>query len=230
MSDPFMAPQVKVRQNFLGPLSHGHRVMEPNPGNYPAPDYVFLIYITQNAANKWIARHMYAPKGGNLETTVDNLYDLAKADDQTTPYRVGDALVDLVWKKPCYIYMVLDLDDTEFIDDGAPEHEPIQFHARKPVLGSSPVVYREYDPNYAFYDGYFTNVRTRSAFRCGNYLTDETGNELKYPRKRVYGFEIRYSAPWQGGPNRPHDIDPDGENQGPPRAPVELETRNLLDE
>jgi hypothetical protein len=224
----FQPPTVNVRERFLSARSHGRRVMEPNPGGYPPPDHVFLIYMSQNAAHRPIARHMYAPKGTDLDTTVNMLFDLAEADDTTSPYRVGNSYLNLIWKEPCYLYLVLDVADTKFIDDEFPEHDPIQFHDKKPIRGSDPRVYRHFDENHAFFDGVIGEVRGRSAFRCVNYLTDESGNPLRYPKKRFYGFEIRFLVTYDDGTELPHDVDPDGENQGPPSLVLELPIRQVV--
>ena len=234
-------PYFAARRQTLAATSHGARVMEPNPGGYPPPDHIYLIYLTQDAVHGWIVRHMFAPTDGNVDARAELLFDLAKANSAT--FRVGYNFVDLKWEGPCYLYLVLDLDESEFIQDGVPDNDPIQFRARKPILGSNPVVYNNYDANYSFYDGEFKDIRNRKAFRCVNYFKDETGDDIEYPQVRFYGFEIRFLAPYHiPGMSivlkRPHDIDPDGQNQGPrtvalaldvvPDEALEQEARDLL--
>jgi hypothetical protein len=217
MSD-FLArvPLVRTSEDFVARAPHGHRVTDPRPasGEYEDPQYVYLIYMTQEADHGWIARHMYFPKGNDPDVTAANLFAQARAGDKSN--QVGENLIGLKWKEPCIVYLVLDLDDTTFIDQDAPEFDPLFFVDEKPILGSNPVVYARYDENHAFFEGNVITISGRSAFRCTNYLTDEGGNQIIHPKARYYGLEIRYLAPWNAT-RRPHVIDPDGQNQGPPR-------------
>lgn len=232
MATLLRVPQVKPGVERALPASatpHGARVMDikpapgDNPGDYPNPTNVFLIYITQVAVNRWAARHMYSQVILTPENTAEILFNVAKIDDTSSPFRVGNSFINLVWNEPCYLYLVLDLDHADFEAPNAPEHDPIRFLVSKPILGSNPVVYQNYDANHSFYNGTITEVGGQSAFRCINYFKDENGNNLQYPQVRFYGFEIRFVVTYEDGTKRPHDIDPDGQNQGPPSRLLELE-------
>lgn len=226
-------PQVTVHLEdaALSFLPHGARVKDRKPavGDDPRdwgnPTHVYLIYITQNTNNKWIARHMYATTGSNHLATATTLFEAAKRNEMNNPPRVGNNFVDLIWNEPCYLYLVLDLDGAHFIDDDAPEFDPIQFYDEKPILNIGPAIYRTYDANRSFYNGEFDTISGRSVFRCINYFKDDSGNEITFPQVRFYGFKIMFNAPYVDGTVRPHDIDPDGQNQGPPAVPFELELR-----
>jgi hypothetical protein len=219
-------------------VSYGARIYDKkpeighdNPADWPNPQLVYLIYISQSTTNKWIARHMYGPAGSDPDITATTLFDAAKRDEMTKPPRDGSSFVDLVWRAPCYLYFVLDLDldpdHAGFIEDDAPELDPIQFYDRKPILTPGPAVYHPYDANRSFYNGVVIKIAGKSAFRCINYLKDENGRQLQFPQVRYYGFKILFHAPYDDGTVRPHDIDPDGQNQGPPADPP-LELREML--
>jgi hypothetical protein len=227
-------PNVTFAASFVQTAPYGASVEDVKPGpndlpeDYPPPDEVYLIYLTQNTRNlSWIARHMKAPADADPNVTAANLFNLAKAN-ATTPFRVGQAFVNLIWTKPCYLYLVLDSDAANFIDSDNPEFDPILFFQTKPVLGAAGS--NSYDPNYSFYNGILLTVAGRSAFRCINYLKDENGYDLHYPQVRSYGFEIRFEAKVDGGPSRPCYIEPDGQNQGPPASDMPMVTLELRED
>lgn len=220
MSDFLRVPMIRVGEQFLSPSPHGARTRESkpaggdDPNDYPDPDYVYVVYLKPLSDSDWMSWHLYSRIAVNADATAADLLNQAQNNDSTN--KIGENLVDLVWKKPCFLYLILDSDSADFIDDEFPEHDPLFFVARKPVLGSNPAEYLEYDENASFYNGTVLPVGGRSAFRCVNYMKDENGNDIKFPKQRFYGFEIRYLSPI--GNNRVVQvIDPDGQNQGPPR-------------
>jgi hypothetical protein len=234
MNDMFQrVPAVRVitEESAVPFIPHGPRVFAGNPSTnggggsttvFAAPTHVFLIYIKELQPGHWIARHMLERNASNVATSAANLFDLAK-NNVATPYKVGENLARLIWDSPCYLYLVIDMDNHDFIESTFPELDPIQFHGMKPILDSNPPRSRHFDPNHAFYDGELVPLGGRTAFRCINYLTDEFGKPLKYPQVRTYGFELCFKAPWPTGP-RPHKIDPDGQNQGPPSFAADMVT------
>jgi hypothetical protein len=216
--------------DFRPAVSHGSRAVDGKPTNYPNPNsnfLVYLVYISAKAVDDWYAHHVSSKVMGTPDATAATLFKSARDEGKSSPYWKGENLVDLTWTYPCYLYIVFDLDNAKFIDDpSVPEFDPIQFHASKPVYGSNPVQYRNYDANHSFYDGKVITIEGRSAFRCVNHFRDEYGRELKAPQVRFYGYEIRFVAKWGTSNPRPHDIDPDGQNQGPPGL-TSLVTRML---
>lgn len=219
-------PTLRVHEEemFAPSEIHGARVnarhSRHDTGTLSQPTELFLAQIV-NESGTWRATHMRMKQVTDPDTSAKELLDEARSKGKTSQYYCGSDLVGLKWDTPCYLQLVLDFDKSEFmLDEERPDLDPIQFRRRKPVLEGRPL-YKYYDPNHSFFDGEIADVLGRSGFRCVNYLTDESGNELQYPQSRVYGFEIRYIAEWRDGSRKPHDIDPDGQNQGPPPQPLD---------
>jgi hypothetical protein len=183
---------------------------------YQDPNNIYLIRIVHTSEDSFSALHMYQEGVINSTSAAENLLDEARTNGTSSRYWVGSDLLNLLWEADTFLYFVLDFPDSRFyIHPDQPETDPIQFFRRKPVIPPPPT-HRYFDPNRSFYDGIVTTLLNQSTFRCINYLRDDFGYELKFPQRRVYGFEIRYLMRWQGGQEKLHGIDPDGQNQGPP--------------
>lgn len=212
----YLAPQARMMPaNFVAPTSHGARIYEDPPSNYPDPTRIYMLYfsvrIDANNDPYNVIWHFSQPTGGaNPDTVAGALLQMAKANDFT--FKVGQDLVDIHWNEATFIYVVFHRANHAFIDDPDQEqYDPIHFHDSKPVVSNLAVL--SFDKNSSFYKGVILAdaVLGSPAFRCINYMKDEDGKDLKHPRLRTYGFVICYSDS-----GVPHIVDPDGQNQGPP--------------
>lgn len=210
----FIAPGTRtVKLGTLVTPSHGARAYTPKPTNIPAkdPDEIYMLYLSvKNGGN---FRRQYWTKRGSLtaDAMANDMCTRAKAGD--TKYEVGQDLLDIEWKAPCYLYVVVDITGCKFeYNPTKEEFDPLHFHESKSIAGTSATFY--FDRNAAFYEGVILadSVVGAPAFRCINHFTDEHEMPLWHPRLRTYGFEIRYLS----AANQLDIVDPDGQNQGPP--------------
>lgn len=202
---------------FLSPL-YGHSVKDYRPPSptYPPPSELWLIYISDNDADQFVVRHMYMPAYVDLNQAENFLCNLARTG-QPNQYWVGNDFINLTWRRPCFVTIVLDLDGYEIYWGNQPGHDPIKFAAAREIDNGRPLPPEPYAPNYSFYNAQPLLILGRSAVRCTNFMkVDEQGNGLPTDRDfRYYCLRINTLISTTSGSRLGHIIDPDGQNQGP---------------
>ena len=210
------AVSFRATTEAIPPASHGHSVRARRPDvshpNYQPPRNLYLIYITL-INNKLDVRQMYAENINSIDQAEIDLYDRANGTiTGTNP--VARNFHDLLWRSPCYVTLVLDIDAWDFYWGSSIGDDPLIFQQFKPD-GSGP-----YDPNFAFYNAQQRSIRGRPGVRCTNYLKgQDNGAVFDDPSDvAVYSIDINLLTPFIDPSDRPIKIiiDPDGQNQGPP--------------
>jgi hypothetical protein len=200
----------------ITPASHGHSIRLKRPDiNHPSyqdPYNLYLIYITL-VNNKLDVRQMYAENIGNVDQAEVDLYDKAKGTITGTNPTARN-FHDLLWRHPCYVTIVLDIDGWDFYWGSVIGDDPLIFQPFKSD-GSGP-----YDPNYSFYNANKNTIRGRPRVRCTNYLKgQDNGPVFDDPSDiAVYSIDVNLLTPFIDPNDKPIKIiiDPDGQNQGPP--------------
>jgi hypothetical protein len=197
-------------KKYVSGDSNGARVTEPYPStpNYSRIKSVAVLYLYGGKKAKYMRKILEESELATAKLLLKH------AQTGINTYKISDNLQGLKWEGPCYVYVILQDVGDAFLDNPAKEADPIFFRGRKLVPIPGPPRYRYYDENRSFYDGKIlkSSVFGKPAFRCINYFEDESGNELKHPRSRIYAFEIRYIP----SGSELTSVDPDGQNQGPP--------------
>ena len=212
----YVPPQEHALETSLSRTRFGARIFEapPTSGTYIDPNDVYLIYFGYRTISGQIRKvkwHFLRRRGSaHQDSIAKDLIAHARADN--FEYKDGEELLGLEWKGSCFIYIVLDMADCNFIDDQTDEnYDPIFFHEKKTVAGTKTVLY--FDENRSFYKGTILAnlVQGVQVFRCINYFREEKNRLIRHPQLRTYGFDIVYN---EGA--TPTRVDPDGQNQGPP--------------
>lgn len=218
------------------------RVKKLNVGHNPFdfPSRLHLLYIALDAAANLVVRHLATTPVtiGTIESEESALFLEAKAhaeDGTASPHLLSVDFQPIIFPGPAFFTVVIDEQGWEFYfpADQKEEqvisgqtHDPIVFIDKKTViLNSSPngtsitVQNQDFAENHAFYNATKVNLLARDAVRMINFFTDENGNVFQ--TLADYGFEIYLRAPCAGAVGTEHRttiiIDPDGQNQGPPR-------------
>lgn len=195
----------------------------PDP-RYPTPKHHYLISVCQTPGGLDV-RRMWDHDIGPIDISEQMLFHKSKGPDPTPAY-LGRGFRGMVWKYPCYISIILDNPDFEFIFDrdiNNREGDPVtfletsrgtQFHENYSFYNAEPIIVPILDPR-----GNPTGDQ-RHGIRFQNFIkADRAGADLRLGEERRYKFNINIWEPVIGGGRVPRYTDPDGQNQGPPGVP-----------
>ncbi len=220
------------------PIPHGDSVRLQKLGGLgfeAAPNRLYLVYMRFDEENKLSVLHMETDPliDGDVAATEAHLLGKARAGGGG-PEQVGRDFEKMIFKGPTYFTVVIDNVGWGFLfpapgienPPGVEAYDPIVFIEKKKTLIERPGNVLDtheqiYSRNKSFYNAEPVGIEGMAAVRCINFFRDEQGVPLGDQEPLLVGFEIYVQVPYSLSAAEQRKltviIDPDGENQGPPR-------------